>query len=245
MATAAASLLTLAATNRAQWPVTLRVRHGSQSAVVEGSFGKTLSWPYDGADYPPEGRVFFLPRFDMAGVDFRPREGTIVVDQTTEQTYELVPFGTEPPVKWIHAEEVYKLHALETTNSPRRGFLVDVEIPDPDATRASSGNKDKTAYTVAPGGDDVPCDITATGGTEEVRGGKLVLVRSFEVRMAARSVRGSARLRVKGGWLREDYVAAAADPDNPGDGPYLYCKVPSRESSAGLESLILCEMAGG
>lgn len=245
MATAAASLLTMAATMRAQYPVTLRVRHGTQSAIVAGSFGKTLTWPYDGADFPPEGRVFWLPRFEIANRDFRPREGTILVDQDTEDTYELVPFGAEPPCKYVHAEGVYKLHALCTTNSPRRGFTVDIEIPDPDATRAASGNKDKAAYIVASGCDDVPADIKATGGTEEVRGGKLVLVRSFEVRMAARSVRASARLRVKDGWLRDDYVANAADPDNPGDGPYLYVKVPSRESSGGLETLLICDMAGG
>jgi hypothetical protein len=94
-------------------------------------------------------------------------------------------------------------------------------------------------------GDDVAVTLTPVNAGEEVVGGKNRQVRTFKVTLAARHVPGSARLKIKNGWLED---ARAADFDaarTTAAAVYLYVKAVTRESADAVETVLLCELSGG
>lgn len=202
---------------------------GAASVSLTVVPGKVIRWPYQGAAVPPVGKVFFLKPSEVtvSGTAVQPKDGDLLT--VSGRDYEMVALADEPPAVKVDSGETWKTTWLDITDQRRRDTLVDLEIPDTaGATRAASGNKDKTDYTVSAA--DFYVTITPDSAGEQTKGGRLVQVRTFRVTMAARAVQASSRLRVKSGWL---------------DGSYLYVRGVTRESASGLETTCLCELVGG
>ena len=241
MATLTEHMATLTAKLRNADPVSLRFRRGTGSVVVVAANGKDLRWPYAGQPVAPVGKRFWLPKpLTINNVPIIPREGDVL--ETTDRRFELVALGDDPPAAPGNADSAWRVNALDVTDAPRRDTILDIEIPDPEATRAASGNKDKTAHVI----DTASVYATVTPESATETGSQAQMDRTFRVVMAARHVRGSARFAVRSGWLEDGRKAdEAAERPNTPERVYLYVQSVTRDSASALEVTCLCRCVGG